>query len=315
MRAIHIRARGGPDQLAYEDAPIPTVKPGDALIRVYATGITPAELSWAATYQNPDGSDRLPSIPGHEASGVVEDLADGVTDLKVGDEVYGLTDFARDGAAADYAAVRARNLAPKPRTLDHSHAAAVPLSALTAWQALFDHAGLARDQRVLIHGAAGGVGTFAVQLARWRGANVIATASRRDFDFLRKIGAHEIFDYATERFEDKISNVDAVLDTVGGSTLERSWGVLKPGGTLVTLVAPVSAGSGARHGVNAVFFIVQPNRNQLAEITRLVDEGAVQVVVAEILPLIRAREAFERGLQGHVRGKLVLQVAAQSRAA
>ena len=309
MRAIHIRGRGGPAQLVYGEAPKPALAAGDALVRVCATGITPAELSWAETYQNADGSGRIPSIPGHEVSGVVEALAPGVSDLRVGDEVYGLTDFARDGAAAEYVAVRARNLAPKPRTMDHAHAAAVPLSALTAWQALFDHGGLAEGQRVLIHGAAGGVGTFAVQLARWRRAQVIATAAQRDFEFLRQIGTDVVIDFATERFEDKIHDVDVVLDTIGGSTLERSWGVVKPGGTLVTLVAPVSAGSGARHGVNAVFFIVQPSRTELSEITRLIDEHAVQAIVADVVPLIQARDAFERGLKGHVRGKLVLQVA------
>src|SRR5919201_6808977 len=189
MKAVRLHRQGGPEQLVYEDAPEPELGAGDALIRVHFTGITPAELTWPDTYRNCDGSERLPAIPGHEASGVVVRVAGGVSEVSIGDEVYALTAFCRDGTAAEYVAVRAADLAPKPRTLDHVHAAAVPLSALTAWQALFDHAGLRGGQRVLIHGAAGGVGTFAVQLARWRGAQVTATASAANLDFVRSLGA------------------------------------------------------------------------------------------------------------------------------
>jgi len=163
MKAVRLHRQGGPEQLVYEDAPEPELGAGDALIRVHATGITPAELTWAETYWNCDGSERLPAIPGHEVSGVVESVADGVSDVSIGDEVYALTSFCRDGAAAEYVAVHAADLAPKPKTVDHAQAAAVPLSALTVWQAFFDHARLAPGQRVLIHGAAGGVGGFAVQ--------------------------------------------------------------------------------------------------------------------------------------------------------
>ena len=179
VRAIRLHARGGPEQLVYEDAPLPDPAAGEALLRVYAAGITPTELTWSETYQTPDGHERLPTIPGHDVSGVVEALGPGVSDVSPGDAVYGLVAFPRDGSAAEYVAVRAADLAPKPRSLDHVHAAAVPLSALTAWQALFIHAGLAAGQRVLIHSAAGGVGAFAAQLARWRGAHVSATASAR----------------------------------------------------------------------------------------------------------------------------------------
>jgi NADPH:quinone reductase-like Zn-dependent oxidoreductase len=166
--------------LFFEDAPAPEIRPGDVLVRVRATGITPAELTWDESYQNADGTPRIPGIPGHEVSGVVERTAPDVADLLPGDEVYGLADFPRDGAAAEFAAVRASNLALKPRGLSHAEAAALPLSALTAWQALFEHAHLAAGQSVLIHGGAGGVGSLAVQLARWRGAHVAATASARD---------------------------------------------------------------------------------------------------------------------------------------
>src|SRR5215468_10690556 len=195
MKAIRLHRQGGPEQLVYEDAPKPEAGAGDALVRVCATGITPAELAWAETYRKCDGSERLPAIPGHEVSGVVDSVADGVSDVTIGDEVYALTSFCRDGAAAEYVAVRAADLAPKPKTLDHAQAAAVPLSALTVWQAYFDHAHLAPGQRVLIHGAAGGVGTFAVQLAHWRRAHVIGTASAKNRDFLLGLGADEVIDY------------------------------------------------------------------------------------------------------------------------
>src|SRR5688500_3125893 len=176
MRAIRIHGRGGPEQLVYEDAPSPTLAPGDALVRVCAVGVSPAELTWSIL-TTPDGRDRLPLIPGHEFSGVVAALAPGATSIAVGDEVYALPDFWREGAAAEYVAVHADDLAAKPRSVDHVQAAATPLSALTAWQGLFDHGGLRAGQHVLIHGAAGGVGIFAVQLARWRGAHVSVTVS------------------------------------------------------------------------------------------------------------------------------------------
>ena len=225
MKAVRLHSRGGPEQLVYEDAPLPDPAAGEVRVRVFAAGITPTELTWDATYQTPDGRDRLPSIPGHDVSGVVEALGRGVTGVSPGDAVYGLIDFPRDGSAAEFVAVPAAHLAPKPGTLDHVRAAAVPLSALTAWQALFDHAGLAAGQKVLIHGAAGGVGSFAVQLARWRGAQVSGTTSADDADFLRALGVETVIDYRAARFEDLLRDVDVVLDTVGGETLERSWRV------------------------------------------------------------------------------------------
>jgi NADPH:quinone reductase-like Zn-dependent oxidoreductase len=311
MKAVRLHRQGGPEQLAYEDAPEPQLIAGDALVRVHATGITPAELTWEDTYRNCDGSERLPAIPGHEASGVVEGVADGVSEVSVGDEVYALTAFCRDGAAAEYVAVRAADLAPKPKTLDHAEAAAVPLSALTVWQAFFDHAQLTAGQRVLIHGAAGGVGGFAVQIARWSGAYVIGTAALENRDFLLRLGANEVIDYRHVSFEQAVRDVDVVLDTVGGETRERSWQVLKPSGTLVSLPAPIPEREAAAHdkrGAQGVFFVVQPNREQLGKIATLADSGAVRPVIEGTIPLADARQAFERGVAGHIRGKLVLQV-------
>jgi len=312
MKAVRLHRQGGPEQLVYEDAPEPELGAGDALIRVLATGITPAELTWAETYRNCDGSERLPAIPGHEVSGVVESVADGVSDVSIGDEVYALTSFCRDGAAAEYVAVHAADLAPKPTTVDHAQAAAVPVSALTVWQAFFDHARLGTGQRVLIHGAAGGVGGFAVQIARWRGAYTVGTASAENRDFLLRLGANEVIDYRQAQFEQAVRDVDVVLDTIGGETRERSWQVLKPTGILVSLPGPIpeseGEANGKRGGRRGVFFVVHPDREQLGRIAALIDSGAIRPVIAETIPLAKARQAFERGVAGHTRGKLVLQV-------
>ncbi|MGH9711755.1 MAG: NADP-dependent oxidoreductase [Candidatus Acidiferrales bacterium] len=315
MKAIRMHSKGGPELLVYEDAPKPQLGAGDALVRVFASSITKDELTWAETYQTCDGRPRIPTIPGHEFSGVVEAVAAGVTDVNVGEAVYALASFCRDGSAAEYIAIRAADLAPKPGTLDHAEAASVPLAGLTAWQALFDHGQLERGQRVLIHGAAGGVGTFAVQLARWKGAEVIATASTNNHDFLRGLGASEVIDYTKMRFEEKVCDVNLVLDTIGGETLDRSWGVLRRGGALVSITAEPSAEKAKALGVRGVFFLVEPNRSELIELARLIDADLLRPIVATVLPLERAREAFAEGLSGHARGKIVLQVDAATQAA
>jgi NADPH:quinone reductase-like Zn-dependent oxidoreductase len=310
VKAVRTHGRGGPEQLFFEDAPLPELRRGDVLLRVHATGITPTELTWDETYQNPDGTPRIPSIPGHEVSGVVERTAPDVTDYQPGDELYGLADFPRDGAAAEFAAVQAVNLAFKPRSISHGQAAALPLSALTAWQALFEHAHLLAGQRVLIHGGAGGVGSLAAQLARWQGARVLATASARNIALVRSLGADDVIDYRATPFEAMLRELDVVLDTIGGETRERSWRVLRKGGVLVTLVSPIPTGLAEQHGVRGVFFIVRGDRGQLEQISTLVDEGKLKPVIAEVLPLARAREAFEHGVGIHSPGKIVLQALA-----
>jgi NADPH:quinone reductase-like Zn-dependent oxidoreductase len=309
MKAIRIHEKGGPETLIYEEAPRPMLMPGDALVRVYASAITKDELTRDPTYQTAEGEPRTPSIPGHEFSGVVEELPPDTKAAKVGEEVYGLASFYRDGSAAEFIAIHADDLAAKPKTLDHVHAAAVPLAALTAWQALFSHAMLTRGQRVLIHGGAGGVGSFAVQMANWAGATVIATAAANNHDFLRQLGAHEVIDYAKVCFEDKVSDVNVVFDTIGGDTLERSYGVLRQGGTLVSIVEPPSAENAKAQGIKGEFFIVEPNRTQLEEIGRLIDTGCLYAFVDTVLPLEQAPQAFEQGLKGHSRGKIVLRIA------
>ena len=290
------------------EVPIPTLRSGDALVRVHAAGVSPAEFTWRL-YETPEGRSRLPKTLSHEVSGVVAAVAPDVRDVTVGDAVYGLVDFSRDGGAAEYVAVPAADLAPKPRSLNHAGAAATPLSALTAWQALFDHARLTRGQRVLIHGAAGGVGSFAVQLARWRGAHVIATASVRNVDFVRELGADDVIDYRATPFETVVRDVDVVLDTVGGAILERSWSALRPGGLLITILRPASPDWTAGRAARGLFFIVEPSRTQLNELSRLIDAGTIRPIVEAVLPLKQAREIYERGIRDHPRGKLVLAVA------
>jgi NADPH:quinone reductase-like Zn-dependent oxidoreductase len=310
MKAIRIHGRGGPEHLVYEDAPQPHPGPGEVLVRVSATGIIVNELRWNETYETKTGNKRVLPIPGRDLSGVVEEVGPGVTALTKGAYVYAMLDYGRDGAEADYTITLPGELAPKPRTLDFVQAAAVPLSALTAWQGLFEQARLVAGQSVLIHGGAGGVGVFAVQLAHWAGAHVIATASARNHDFLRELGANEIIDYTTTRFEDMVHDVDLVFDTVGGDTLQRSWQALKPGGVLVSIVSPPPPADVVKgHAVRFVWFIVEPNREQLVQIGELIDAGKLRPIIDAVFPLSQARQAYKQGTKGHMRGKIVLRVA------
>src|SRR3954453_10499923 len=273
MYAVRIHHRAGPEQLAFEAAARPVPYADDVLVEVHAAGITPSELTWDSAFVSSDGRSRLPAIPSHEVSGVVAGIGEDAGALGMGDAVYGLTDFSRDGAAAEFQLVRSSELAPKPASLDHVHAAAIPLSGLPAWQALHDHGRLSEGQRVLVHGGAGGVGNFAVQLARIAGAEVTATAAAADRDFLRAIGADEILDYRAEPFDERVREIDLVLDTVGGSVLERSFAVTRRGGTIVSLVEPPDSRLAAEHDVRTAFFLVDPNRDQLIALAELADQG------------------------------------------
>jgi NADPH:quinone reductase-like Zn-dependent oxidoreductase len=292
MRVVRLRARGGPDQLAIEEADRPRPGPGEALVRVHAAAITRTELEWPV--------DRLPAIPCYELSGVVEEVAPGVADIAAGDEVFALTPFDRDGVAADYTTLPAELLVAKPRTLGHADSAAIPLPALTAWQGLFDHGRLHAGERVLIHGAAGSVGGFAVQLARRGGAHVLGTASAESLRLVGQLGAHEAVDSAT-RFEDTLDPVDVVFDTVGGELLRRSLAVLRPGGRLVSVAEEQPPAGG-------VYFIVEPNRDQLESLARWADLGELRPPAVEVFPLTSAREAFARSLERGVHAKVVLAV-------
>jgi NADPH:quinone reductase-like Zn-dependent oxidoreductase len=294
--------------LVLEGAPVPEIGPREALIRVHAAGVTPTELTWNSTFTTKDKKDRLPVIPAFEVAGTVEEVMADAAGLTKGDAVYGLLDFWRDGAAAEYVVAKASDLAPKPKSLSFAYSAAIPLSGLTAWQSLFDYAKLSKGDTVLIHGAGGGVGTFAVQFAHWRGAHVFATCSREKADLVRGIGADRVIDYSSVKFQEELRGLDVVLDTVGGEVLESSWGVLRPGGSIVTIVGDVPEEKAAKSGVKGFSILVEPNREELVQIGRLVDAGEVKPVVDAVFPLSQAKEAFERGLSGHNRGKLVLSV-------
>jgi NADPH:quinone reductase-like Zn-dependent oxidoreductase len=290
MRAVRLSAPGGPEQLAIEQIDRPRPDRGEALVRVHAAAITRDELQWPV--------DRLPAIPSYELSGVVEQVGAAVTGVAAGDEVFALTPFDRDGVAADYAALPAELLVAKPRAFGHAEAATIPLPALAAWQGLFDHGRLGAGERVLIHGAAGGVGGFAVQLARARGAHVIGTASAGNLRSVRELGAHEAVDAAT-RFEDEVEPVHLVFDTAGGG-LRRSVAVLRSDGRLVSVAEQPPDGG--------VYFVVEPKRDQLTSIASLADAAELRPPSVEIFPLASARDAFARSLEPGRRGKVVLAV-------
>lgn len=309
IKAVRIHSYGGPEVLRYEDAPRPEPADGEVLIRVHGAGVNPVDWKVRAGYLKTFIPYSLPLIPGWDVSGVVEETGANVNRLKRGDEVYSRPDLTRNGAYAQYVAVRESEVALKPKSIDHIHAAAIPLAALTAWQALFDAGSLAAGQTVLIHAAAGGVGTFAVQFAKWKGAHVIGTASGRNQSFLRELGVDDPIDYQKTRFEDVVRDADLVLDAIGEDTQKRSWQTLKKGGILTSIVNAPSAEEAAAHGVRAVRVGVQANPQQLSEIAQLVDAGKLRSIVETVVPLAEARRAHELSQTGHVRGKIVLQVA------
>lgn len=308
MKAIRIHEYGGPEVLKYEDAPRPAPAAGDVLIRVHATSVNPVDIAIRSGFFKERMKYTLPMIPGWDVSGVVEAVPPDATRLKPGDEVYARPDLSRDGAYAGYIAVRESEVALKPTSIDHTHAAAIPLTGLTAWQGLFDAGHLAAGQTVLIHGAAGGVGHFAVQFAKVKGARVIATASKRNHEFLRSLGADELIDYNTTKFEDVVHGVDVVLDTITGETQDRSWQVIKKGGIYVSILQPPNQEKAAAHGVRSAHVFVQPNVDELNEIARLVDAGKVKPHIEKVFPLPQAAAAQEAVASHHTSGKIVIAV-------
>jgi NADPH:quinone reductase-like Zn-dependent oxidoreductase len=303
MKAIRIHEPVGIEGLVYEEAPEPLPAVGDALVKVHACGFTAGELDWPI-WTDRAGRDRAPIIPAQEVSGVVAALGYGTTGVAVGDEVFGLIDAYRDGAAAEYIAIEARDVAPKPKTVDHVHAAAVPQAGLTSWQALFDHGQVAAGQTVVIHGAGGAVGSTAVQLARSAGAHVIGTGRSRVRSLVLDLGADSFVDLDRDRLEDAVGQVDVVFDTIGGEVLARSLAIVKPGGALVSVAGPPPAD---RQDVRAVFFIRETNRAQLVELARLVDAGQLRPQVGAVYPLADAREAFTAKSTPGIPGRVVLQ--------
>jgi len=303
MNAIRLEQASGPAGLVYSQIETPTPKAGEVLVRVHAAAITRDELDWPVK--------RLPAIPSYEFSGVVAALGEQVEDLTVGEQVYALSAFDRDGAAADYIIVRNEYLAPKPKTLTHIESASIPLAALTAWQGLFEHGQLAKGQRVLIHGATGGVGSFAVQLACQQGAYVIGTVSSRNIAAARELGVDEVIDHTTDRFEELAGQVDLVFDTVGGDRLKRSPAIVHPGGRLISVASEPDQEQAAASGIQALYFVVTHNRKQLVEISKLVESGKLRPLIAEVFPLKDARQAFEHSQAAHKAGKIVLRIAGE----
>ena len=307
MKAIRIHQYGGPEVLAEVEMQRPVTGPNEVLIKVQAAAVNPFDWKVRSGHMKEFFPLTFPATLGWDVSGTVEEAGANVTGFKRGDEVY--TRLEAGGGYAEYAVAREAIVAAKPRTLDHEQAAAVPTAGTTAWQALFEVAQLSAGQKVLIHAAAGGVGNFAVQFAKARGAWVIGTASTKNQAFLRELGVDQAIDYQKTRFEDVVRDVDVVLDTIGGDTQERSFKVLKKGGILVSIVQPPSEEQAAKYGVRALFYGAHASSSDLAEIAKLIDNGKVKTVVETVLPLAEARRAHELSESGHARGKIVLKTA------
>ena len=305
MKAVRIHSTGGPDVLQFEDAPRPEPGSLEILVRIQAAGVNPVD--WKIR-EGLLGKILLPSIMGSDFCGVIEALGPDVEEFRVGQAVFGSV-ADESGSYAEYALAPTSQVVEKPAELDPIQAAAVPVPALIVWQALFDAGNLQAGQTVLIHGAAGGVGGFAVQFAKWKGARVIGTASAANIEFVRELGADQVIDYHASPFENVARNVDVVLDTIGGDTQERSWKVLKKGGILVSLVQPPSDQTAAAHGARGIFMREDSKRtDQLTQIAELVASGRVKVNVETVLPLREARKAQELSQSGHARGKIVLAI-------
>jgi NADPH:quinone reductase-like Zn-dependent oxidoreductase len=306
MKAVVVHEYGRPEVARYEDAPVPVTKPNEALVKVIAAGVNPADaLAINGKYAKEWGT-QLPLIPGYDIAGTVVKVGAAVTRLKPGDEVYGYP--LMGGGWAEYCVVAETDAALKPKSASYSEAAAVPLAALTAWQALVDTIGLKSGQTILIQGGSGGVGSLAVQLAKLRGARVLATASTANQEFLKQMGADVAIDYTKQKFEDAAKDVDAVLDTVGGETFVRSCKVVKKGGIVCTLVGSEKPAGAKELGIRVTGLWVKPNAEQLGEIAKLIDEKKLKPVVTEELRLSDGVKALEQAETHHTRGKVVLKV-------
>jgi len=305
-RAIRFHEYGGPEVMRLEEIPRPVPKAGEILVRVHAMGVNPVDWKVREGLARARLNLALPVVPGGDLSGVVEELGSGVDGFKAGDAVFAMIGLT--GAYAELVALKAEIAAPKPRTLDHVHAASVPLAALTAWQALFEQAELKSGQRVLVHAAAGGVGSFAVQIARHAGATVVGTASPANADFVRGLGAAEVIDYAKEgAFVPHHGSFDVVFDLIAGATGLKSLELLRKGGVHVGgLPSPALAQQADAAGIRVKSLQVRPDGRQLREIAALIDAGKIRTTVAAVFPLAQAGRAHEQSKTGHTRGKIVL---------
>src|SRR5213082_1666692 len=307
MKAAVAHEYGGPEVLKFEQVPRPEPREDEALVRVIASGVNPADpLTLSGKYAREFGT-HLPLIPGYDIAGIVEKAGAKVTKLKAGDAVYGYPTFG--GGWAEYVNVTEGEVAAKPASLSFTEAAAVPMGALTAWQALIDVAQLHSGQTIVIHGGSGGVGSFAIQIAKVHGARVIATASTTNQDLLRQLGADVAIDYTKQKFEEIAKDVDCVLDPVGKDTLARSYAVMKKGGIILTLVARPDPEELEKHEIRAEGIWVKPNAKDLSEIGQLIDAGKIKSIVTQIRPLSEAIAAEQQAETHHTRGKVVLRIA------
>ena len=309
MKAVVIHEYGGLEVLKYEDVPQPEPKQDQLRIHVIAAGVNPVDGMIRSGMFDKEGHRAFPVILGGDISGVVEKVGSNITKFKSGDPVFAYVSLDNSGGYAQYAVVTEREAAPKPKSLTYVEAAAVPIVALTAWQALIDTAKLKAGQTVLIHGGSGGVGSFAIQIAKAHGAKVIATASAANQELLKQLGADVAIDYTKQNFENVAKDVDVVLDSIGKDTLARSYGVVKKGGIIVSLVARPDPAELAKHGIRGEALSVDPNSDELSEIGKLIDEKKINVIVSQTFPLSEARKAQEQVATGHTRGKIVLKVA------
>ena len=305
---MRIHQFGGPEVLKMEEIEKPTPAADEVLIKVYATSVNPVDSKIRSgknyqRYKNP-----MPMTLGFDVSGTIEAVGNDVKTFKEGNEVYARPDLNRDGAYAEYVTMQANKVGFKPKSIDHDKAAAVPLVALTAWQGIFDHGKLKANQRILIHAAAGGVGTFAVQLAKWKGAYVIGTASEDNIEFLKQLGADEVIDYKKQKFEEVVNDIDVVFDLIGGDTQKNSVNVLKEGGILVSTLGIADNNLLAQKNIHGEAYMAQSIPDQLNQIAQLIDEGKLKPIIAKVMPLEQAAEAQRENEEGHVRGKIVLKV-------
>jgi NADPH:quinone reductase-like Zn-dependent oxidoreductase len=313
MKAVVIHEYGGPEVLKYEEVPRPEPQADQILVRVIAAGVNPVDgMIRSGTFAK-NGKRAFQIILGGDIAGVIEKVGSKITKFKLGDPVFAYISLDSGGGYAQYALVTEREAAPKPKSLTYVEAAAVPIVALTAWQALIDTAKLNTGQTVLIHGGSGGVGTFAIQIAKARDAKVIATASTANQDFLKELGADVAIDYTRQKFEDIAKDVDVVLDSIGKDTLARSYGVVKKGGIIVSLVARPNESELEKHGVRGEALSVDPNSDELTEIGKLIDDKKIKVIVSQTFPLSEAIKAQQQVATGHTRGKIVLKVADEPR--
>jgi NADPH:quinone reductase-like Zn-dependent oxidoreductase len=309
MKAIVVHEFGDPEVLRYEDAARPEPKDNEMLVRVIAAGVNPVDDGLRSGHYAKSFGPKPPFTPGGDIAGIVEKTGAKIANFNKGDAVYAYLDLDRGGGYAEYAITNETEAAPKPKSISFEEAAATPIVALTAWQALIDKANLSARESVLIHGGSGGVGTFAIQIAKARGAKVLATASTPNQELLKQLGADVAIDYTKQKFEDVAKDVDVVLDCVGKDTLQRSYAVVKKGGFLVTIVAGPDPVELQKRGIRGSSLSVVPNSEELAEITKLIDEKKIKVVVSQTFPLSEAAKAQEQAATRHTRGKIVLKVA------